>query len=213
MRRRFARIFAGPLLAGLALLAIPGAAHAAPCLVPSFPCLSIEPSPKEVTAGSTFEIGVVVRDVSDLFAYDVEVSYDPSILGVVSITDGTALSPSNPIDFLSFFDNNLGEAFASDTMERPNPGVTIGPLGGLLFIIKFQALAAGSTTIEFDTVCGDPPGDTLCTQLLDSNNPSLLIPYLTAVGYVKIADAPEPGLMALLAVGLLAAARRRASRR
>ncbi len=215
MRRRFTGIFAGPVLAALTLLAVPEVAHAAPCLVPSFPCLSIEPSPKDVVVGGTFEVGVIVRDISDLFAYDVELSYDPTALAVVSITDGNALSPSNPIDFLSFFDNSIGEASASDTMERPNPGVTIGALGGLLFIIKFQALAVGSTIIEFDTICGDPPADLFCTQLLDSNNPSLLIPYLSVAGIVNIAQrVPEPALMALLGLGLAAAAgRRRAVRR
>jgi Cohesin domain/PEP-CTERM motif len=207
MIRRFARIFAGPLLATLALLAVPGVAHAAPCLVPSFPCLSIEPSPKDIVVGSTFEVGVIVRDISDLFAYDVELSYDPSLLAVVSITDGNALTPSNPFDFISFFNNSLGEASASDTMERPNPGVTIGALGGLLFTIKFQALAVGSTIIEFDSICV-PPGDLFCTQLLDSNNPSLLIPYLSVTGTINI-SAPEPGLIALFGLGLVAAARRR----
>ena len=191
-------------VAVLGALTVPSRVDAAPCLVTTVACISIDPSITNVSVGDTFFVDVKAEDVVDLFAYDVEVAFDPFFVRVLSITDRFFLSGgsvSGTGNFLSGSDNTLGEGFGSDSrLGFGTPGVSDGGLGAVLYTIKVKARAAGTTVIDFDTVCDQQ--DPFCTELQDSTTASL--PYSTASGVVNIrqpTSVPEPSLLALIAVG------------
>lgn len=189
----------GVLLAGLLLLSSPGAAEAAPVL-------SIQPGATNVFQGDEFLLDVMVAGAEDLFAFDIEVSFDAAIIRALDIIPGAFLGSivGVEVDDLTTFIDNPGGSASGAQSRLVIPGVSGD---GRLFSLRFRARAPGSTNVDFDVDCDVT--DPFCTELRNSFDEPLM--YGTESGIVNVARRaiPEPGAAGLLAAGLLAVVRRR----
>lgn len=158
-------ISVGILISDLAI------AHASPDTI-----LYIEP-PSVVdpvlTPGSSFTVDVMVSDVEYLYAWQVNMSFNPDVLRIFDIAEGAFLKdqPEGTSGILSRVENEKGWAlFGCSTM-----GPYIGKTGsGTLATVEFEVVAEGDSLIiiETDPIWVDPPGHWIyVTRLLGQNHP------------------------------------------
>ncbi len=150
--------------------------------------ISVQPSTLDVTEGETFSLDIDIANVADLYAFQFDLGFDPTILAAESVTEGSFLpSGGSTIFFPGTIDNMGGTiAFNADTLVGAIPGVSGG---GTLASVEFEALATGTSVISLNDV-----------ELLDSN--FNLIDYSAANGSVLV-TTPEPSSLALLGSALL----------
>jgi adhesin HecA-like repeat protein len=118
--------------------------------------LGISPITETVTAGTQFTIDVNTSGISDLYAYQFDVSFNPTVLNAVSCTEGSFLSTGGATFFIpGTVDNSSGVVSATaNTLLSAVPGVSGS---GTLAQVVFQAISSGVSTISVAGV-----------QLLDS---------------------------------------------
>lgn len=168
----------------------PGAAWAAPTI-------SLQPSSHEIELGQPFSVNVVAEDLSDLYAFQFDVTYDPAILMLNLIEEGEFLATAGP----TFFDpGSLDPAagllsFTLGSLLGAGPGANGS---GVLATLSFGSIAGGNTALSL-----------LNVVLLDSQVNDIAADVTGASIFIN-----EPGVPALL-VAALAAARpwRRRTRR
>jgi len=174
-------------------LARPAPAHGAPLT------LSITPSPKVVAVGQAFVLDVAVADVSDLFAYQFDVLFDPAILRVDTVVDGGFMTSGGETSvfggaFVLGLDNMTGFVTVLDSLLGPVPPAAGSSGAGLLLTLGFTALAPGSTAVSF-------------ANLIFEDSQGGLIDALVVDGLVEVTQAtaavPEASAFALLAIGLV----------
>ncbi len=164
------------------------------------PIVSFTPVNQVVTAGQTSSLGVTISDAEDVFAFQFDIGFDPTIIQFSGISEGLFLATSGPTFFIEgVIDNSVGAiSFTANTLLGGGAGVD--GAGGLA-TMTFKALAVGSSALSLFNVV-----------LLDSSLSSL--DFSIAQGSVDVAarPAPEPGVLLLLGTSALAAfarARRR----
>jgi hypothetical protein len=169
---------------GVTLLTWPGNAAAGPA--------ALEVSPSSLTTSlSTFSLDITVTGVSDLYAFQFDLGFDPTIVAVTSESEGSFLASGGPTLFIPGVIDNVGGTISStaDTLLGPIPGVSGS---GNLAVIDFQVLSPGTSTINLFNA-----------QMLDSNLNGLS--FTTNNGSVtvsQVAEVPEPGSVVLVSVGL-----------
>jgi general secretion pathway protein D len=154
--------------------------------------VSIDPSSLNLPAGQTFSVDVSIPNVADLFAFQFDLGFDPTVLSATGITEGSFLSGGGATFFIpGTIDNTLGTiSFTANTLLGNVPGVTGR---GILAIANFAALASGTSPVNLSNVI-----------VLDSNLSD--IPFSTAGGSVTVASStaiPEPSSLLLFTSGLL----------
>jgi general secretion pathway protein D len=152
--------------------------------------LEVTPS-SLTTSSSTFSLDIAVTGVSDLYAFQFDLGFDPTILAATSVTEGTFLPGGGATLFIPGAIDNVGGTISStaDTLQGAIPGVSGS---GDLAVINFEVLGPGTSTINIFNA-----------QMLDSNLNGLL--FTTNNGSVtvsQVAAAPEPGSVTLLSLGL-----------
>lgn len=139
-------------------------------------------------AGGFVRVAVSASGVTDLYAYQFSLNFDPAVLHAASVTEGPFLAMGGA----TFFDggttnNTAGQvSFIFDTLLSAVPGVTGN---GVLAVISFSAL-------QFHTFTSLSLSDVLA---LDSN---LNVLPVTSTG-LRL-QVPEPSMLALLAMALVA---------
>jgi Cohesin domain len=139
--------------------------------------------------GASVPIDISISNVSDLFAFQFDLSFDPSVLSAESVAEGPYFV-SNGVSFSSgTIDNSAGTiTFIADTLGGSGPGFFGSTL---LATATFKALAAGSTDVS-----------PINLVLLDSSLSD--IAANTSATPVTITSTPEPASMWLLGGGLCA---------
>jgi hypothetical protein len=155
------------------------------------PVVSIHPSVSNPVAGSTFDVLVDITSVTDLYAFEFDISFNPTVLSAVNVTEGAFLPAGGTTFFIpGLIDNTAGTiAFTSDTLVGPLVGVSGS---GTLAKIEFHANALGTSTFDASGV-----------SLLNSNLND--ISFTSTNGRVDVDTAtgvPEPTTLALLGLGL-----------
>lgn len=156
------------------------------------PMITIQPPTLTATPGSSFSVFVDLSSASDLYAYQFDASFDPTILAALGVTEGPFLPSGGATFFVpGSIDNAAGSiAFSADTLVGPIPGVSGN---GIVAAIEFQALALGSTAIDLSGV-----------TLLDSS--LIADASFTAVGglvsVVSATGVPEPSSIVIVGIGI-----------
>lgn len=134
---------------------------------------------------------VFITDITDLFAYQFDVSFDPGKLSAQAITEGSFLATGGATFFLpGLIDNVKGViSFTANTLLGPDPGVTGS---GNLALVEFSAIGTGTSSIDLSDVV-----------LLDSGLADITADVVA--GTVGVQDnggsIPEPATLWLLALG------------
>lgn len=155
--------------------------------------LSIEPAFSTPSLASFFDVSVTISNVTDLYAFQFDITFDPAILSATNIKEGAFLSTGGSTFFIpGSIDNTAGAGtitFTADALTGAVPGVTGS---GTLADISFQALASGISSINLFNVI-----------LLDSKSTD--ISFTTQSGSVTVASAvPEPSTILLISMGMVA---------
>ena len=164
-----------------------------------------------ISAGSTdvgvdqiFTLPVSIADVSDLYAFQFDLAFDPAILQLLSISEGSFLpSGGSTIFFAGTIDNIAGTATdTADTLVGNIPGVSGS---GDLVDFTFEAISPGISSVSLSN-----------GLLFDSSFNS--IPFTTVDGSVTVtATTPEPSGLSwigcLAFTGMLCAKRWRHAKR
>jgi hypothetical protein len=156
--------------------------------------LSIDPTTQAISTGHVVTVDVDIANVSDLYGYQFDLTFDPSILQAVSSTEGPFLASGGDTFFIAGTNDNVGGTVSAtaDTLLTAVSGVS-GT--GELAQFTFDAIGTGTSTIGIQN-----------ELLLDSN--LNLIPDTTTGGAVTVTSgtvtAPEiDPVSALTALTLL----------
>jgi hypothetical protein len=177
-------------VAGL-LLAGAGSASATPIV-------SIQPSASTVSPGDLLTLEIDIADVSDLFAFQFDVAFDPTVLVSGDVTEGAFLPAGGTTLFIpGAVDNVAGSITGTANALFGLAGVNgSGPLAQ----IALNALAVGTSPITLSNVI-----------LVDSSLND--IPFTLASGTVEVhatSSVPEPAtLMLVSTAGLTLLLRRK----
>ena len=161
------------------------------------PILSVVPSSSNVTVGGVFTVDFLISGVTDLYAFQFGIAFDPTLLTAFpTITEGAFLSTAGTTAFIpGFIDNNLGFiSFNANSLVGPIAGASGG---GTLLSVTFGAFALGTSAITaiFDPTLGD--------DLFDSSFASIPLGAINN-GTVTVSpvSVPESSTLPILAMGL-----------
>ena len=174
-------------LIGLALVSV---LASAPSRALADPIVSIQPSASTHSVGTFFDVFIDIASVTDLFAHQFDITFDPAILSAIGITEGPFLGTGGSTFFIpGTIDNVAGTiTFTSDSLLGALSGVTGS---GALATVKFAALTEGASALDLSNV-----------ELLDSAFADIAFTTLGASVEVTPASAPEPTSVVLLVLGL-----------
>jgi general secretion pathway protein D len=149
--------------------------------------VSIQPSVSIPGVGETFDVLVEISSVSDLYAFQFDISFDPAILSAIDVTEGSFLPGGGFTFFIPGSIDNIAGSISStaDILLSAVSGVSGS---GTLADLQFQALTVGTSPVNLSNVI-----------LLDSNLSD--IPYNTSNG--SVSPVPEPSTVLLLGSGLI----------
>ena len=153
--------------------------------------------PPTVAPGDTFAVDVNISGTADLYAFQLDLAFDPTLLEATSVSEGSFLGggvPGNTFFIPGAIDNTLGTvSLNADSLIGPPPGVTGN---GTLLIVDFTALNPGTSALTIENEI-----------LLDSG--LNILSDSTTAGSVTIETAgiqpvPEPSSLPLLLLGIVA---------
>jgi hypothetical protein len=113
--------------------------------------LSISPITGTFASGTTFNVDVNISNVTDLYGYQFDVTFNPAVLAAVGTSEGSFLSQGGATFFIPGTpDNNNGVLSATaNTLLSPVAGVTGA---GELAVLSFKAIGSGISSIALSGV-------------------------------------------------------------
>jgi len=166
------------------------------------PVLDVTPASQSINLGDSFSIDVQAQNVIDLYAFQFDLSFDPSLLQATSVTEDVFLPSGGSTFFIPGTIDNVGGSvtFTADSLIGAISGVS-GT--GLLAEIGFTTIGAGASALDLSNVLLlDSAGNSIDAQLAGGSatvNPAGSGPT----------PVPEPASGLLLAGGLATFIRRR----
>jgi hypothetical protein len=115
--------------------------------------ISLDPaSVSALGVGETFTVNVMIADVTDLYGWQINVTFSPSVLSVESVAEGPFLASVNETTGLQrSIDNSAGYVLASSSFKPPYEAIPDGASGsGQLASITFSVKAGGGSDLRFD---------------------------------------------------------------
>jgi hypothetical protein len=143
MRNRIAR--AALALSAVALFLGAPSAHAA--------MIGFSPVSQTVEVGDTLSVAIVVSDLGGeiVSAYDLDVTYDTSILLATDVTFGSLLGDESFFEVFNDFDLSAPGVvdFAQLSLLSDFELMSMQPDSFVLAAIEFQAIGAGTSSLDF----------------------------------------------------------------
>lgn len=119
--------------------------NAAPASPPGAASFSFDPPSVNQKAGGTFAMNVVLNGAQNAFSVPLQVSYDPKVLQVVNVSNGTFLSQDGQaVAIVHREDDSTGTLQVTAT--RP-PGANGVSGQGTVVTLTFMAKGAGQSSI------------------------------------------------------------------
>jgi general secretion pathway protein D len=107
-------------------------------------------APEQAELGQEFAVAVQVKDVEQLYSAPLFVSYDPAVLELVSINEGTFLKQDGQSTVFSSSPNRTtGQVIVGYKQGTGGKGASGS---GSLFNLNFKPIAAGETKLEINRV-------------------------------------------------------------
>ena len=152
----------------------------------------ISPGSTDVFVNQVFTLPVDIAGVSDLYAFQFDLAFDPTILQLLSVSEGSFLPGAGSTIFIpGAIDNVGGTATATaDTLVGDIPDASGD---GDLLDFTFQAIDTGASSVSLSN-----------EFLLDSS--FNFIPFTTVDGSVTVAATPTPEPPGLSWIGCFAVA-------
>jgi hypothetical protein len=116
--------------------------------------LSVEPNAVEEATGQNFTVNVSISNIADLYGWQLELSWNSSLLNVTSVTEGSMLKSSGNSTFFSPVVNNAaGNLSALCTRILSFGSSVTGVSGnGTLMMIQFEVVGSGACDLNlYDT--------------------------------------------------------------
>jgi general secretion pathway protein D len=159
--------------------------------------ISVVPSASTITQGQSFSVDIRVSGVSDLYGFEFDLGFNPSILSATSIIEGAFLALGGPtLWFPGTIDNSGGTiSYTADSLQSIVPGVNGD---GILASVNFTALATGSSEL---TISGVTLLDSALADISFDNPQNTHIVINSNSGPTP--SVPEPATFGLLAIGLI----------
>lgn len=145
-----------------------------PACKPSGSVIRIEPPDDRIRTNNSVKVPVNIRNVNNLTAIEIHLSFDTAVLEVLELLDGDFIKADFVVQ--NRFDNLAGTIdFAIAQIDRsPANG------SGTLLVIVFRAKASGESPIRFRSTPATPAG------VLLSDPYGMEIPVTFVEGNVKI---------------------------
>lgn len=111
------------------------------------PIVAVQPANQSVVAGALLSVNVVISGATDLYAYQFDVGFDPTILTAIQVSEGPFLSTGGATFFVPpVIDNSSGQiSGTADSLLTAISGVNGS---GVLATIQFRALAQGTSVVN-----------------------------------------------------------------
>jgi general secretion pathway protein D len=106
-------------------------------------------------AGSTFTINVIVKGAQDLSAVPAQLTFDPSKLQLLNVSQGSFMSRDGQVVVVTHREDN-GTIVMSASRPPRTPGVSGN---GPVFTLTFMAKAPGSSNLVLSRGAGRNSGD------------------------------------------------------
>ena len=114
------------------------------CAVPATaaPILSIQPTSRTVVVGQAISVDMFVFNSADLYAFQFDLGFDPTVLTAIAVTEGPFLGSGGSTFFLPGAIDNTGGviSFTANSLLTAISGVNGN---GFLATAQFTAVAAG----------------------------------------------------------------------
>jgi hypothetical protein len=143
--------------------------------------LSVSPSSTTLQAGQSATLAVRITDVQNLYAYDITLHYDPSIIEVTSIDNGSFLNGG--FTAAQILDKTAGTAQLAFTSIPP---FNAQSGSGELATFKLKAKAGGSARISIENIQLMRKDATAISATSTSGQ-------VTVSGGAAVTEAPRPG--------------------
>jgi len=111
--------------------------------------IAIEPAEVlDVPSGETFKVNLTITNVSNLYGWQVNITFNPGILNVASTDEGSFLKQVNDTVVMKRTNNEGGFLLLSSSFTVPYP--TEGATGsGLLATVTFTVTGQGASSLSF----------------------------------------------------------------
>jgi hypothetical protein len=112
--------------------------------------ISLNPSTvKDVPTGEVFDVNVTISGVSNLYGWQINMTFNPSVLSVDAVAEGSFLNSINVTVWPNpKIDNDAGFVLFSASLYPPYPSV--GASGeGILATITFKVKSGGNSALDF----------------------------------------------------------------
>ena len=143
-----------------------------------------------VSQGESFAADLNISGVTDLYGFQLDLSFDPTLLQATDVLEGSFLPSGGDTFFIpGTIDNNAGSvAFNADTLLSAISGVNGG---GTLLQFDFIATGVGTSFLNSGNVLLlDSSGNEIASSITDGS--------VTVKGTGGTVQAPEPGVNILL---------------
>jgi hypothetical protein len=149
----------------------------------------VDPKESNVEVGQTFSVNISVANVSGLLGYDFLLSYNASVLQLVTVGEGSFLKSVGPTFMINL--TTKGLIWLAVTVYNPQGQIVPANGTGVLAVATFKAIAEGESLLDLFSKDPYEPNEVK----LAADPPASVIPISNVAidGHVVVSpDPPQP---------------------